>query len=88
MGPRRDWRGYIVGLIEFGVIFDASMGPRRDWRGYNCIMTKSLASVSLQWGHAVIGVDTMTRPSYSTECGGGLQWGHAVIGVDTLCSRR
>ena len=36
----------------------------------------------LQWGHAVIGVDTGPIEVQSDEAWR-LQWGHAVIGVDT-----
>ena len=36
----------------------ASMGPRRDWRGYRQRGTRFHAGEKLQWGHAVIGVDT------------------------------
>ena len=42
----------------------------------------------LQWGHAVIGVDTMTGWPGPHGPGGALQWGHAVIGVDTIIRRK
>ena len=60
----------------------ASMGPRRDWRGYAEVQTKAWLGSELQWGHAVIGVDTSSaKPSPVSRSS--LQWGHAVIGVDT-----
>ena len=43
----------------------------------------SRAFLSLQWGHAVIGVDTVVATGQASESFR-LQWGHAVIGVDTL----
>ena len=61
----------------------ASMGPRRDWRGY--LLSVGLDGEileSLQWGHAVIGVDTRPR-RLLRHSPRPLQWGHAVIGVDT-----
>ena len=66
MGPRRDWRGYNLLLRGSPQGECASMGPRRDWRGYSeLLFPQGLELVELQWGHAVIGVDTMpwrTRP--------------------------
>ena len=34
------------------------MGPRRDWRGYSQAGRGEGWPSTLQWGHAVIGVDT------------------------------
>ena len=59
------------------------MGPRRDWRGYDNEADAILEAMALQWGHAVIGVDTgfcVVPPTTVSS----LQWGHAVIGVDTI----
>ena len=62
MGPRRDWRGYVSpGALEH-VPLQASMGPRRDWRGYLANAIEKVAQQKLQWGHAVIGVDTSRAP--------------------------
>ena len=59
------------------------MGPRRDWRGYEDETGPDRpGSVALQWGHAVIGVDTLKSLRGIFEAAL-LQWGHAVIGVDT-----
>ena len=59
------------------------MGPRRDWRGYVAGFGPDQRGIHpLQWGHAVIGVDTglCREPAMVARQ---LQWGHAVIGVDT-----
>ena len=61
----------------------ASMGPRRDWRGYSVfVVGDGTDGLLLQWGHAVIGVDTPGRLGREPMLAQ-LQWGHAVIGVDT-----
>ena len=41
------------------------MGPRRDWRGYdNGRAALRRRAWKLQWGHAVIGVDTRSSIVY------------------------
>ena len=72
------WYGPVTGLMDTR----ASMGPRRDWRGYNIVIHGLTKSLGLQWGHAVIGVDT-NDPRIPSRARRTLQWGHAVIGVDT-----
>ena len=86
MGPRRDWRGYACADDAPVQDATASMGPRRDWRGYHESGACSEAGDRLQWGHAVIGVDTITHGPDGPGMNW-LQWGHAVIGVDTLTVR-
>ncbi len=69
------------------ISYMASMGPRHDWRG-DVIQTQSSPDYyALQWGHAMIGVETkgssgIPRPPP------GLQWGHAMIGVETRSAPR
>ena len=59
MGPRRDWRGYYLSVYALILAAEASMGPRRDWRGYvGALKGADAKGQALQWGHAVIGVDT------------------------------
>ena len=65
MGPRRDWRGYNDRLARAArARRRASMGPRRDWRGYHNPEEIPTPVEELQWGHAVIGVDTANLPSF------------------------
>ncbi len=61
----------------------ASMGPRHDWRGDLIPRFARLFSWELQWGHAMIGVETASRRLTSQQNAFRLQWGHAMIGVET-----
>ena len=61
MGPRRDWRGYAALRNLHAKVEQASMGPRRDWRGYQAARDPGEGPGRLQWGHAVIGVDTVAK---------------------------
>ncbi len=58
------------------------MGPRHDWRGDYDGGKRFHHAGPLQWGHAMIGVETRLD-DVMTEGPWELQWGHAMIGVET-----
>jgi len=58
------------------------MGPRLFRRGNNDLAGISSFSVTLQWGHAFSGVETIEQNAYGDRSHE-LQWGHAFSGVET-----
>ncbi len=58
------------------------MGPRRNRRGDLDPAGGPNTNLSLQWGHAEIGVETIC-PRRPVSLQRKLQWGHAEIGVET-----
>ena len=64
------------------------MGPRPFRRGNHPRKALTRSSSTLQWGHALSGVETGRLPDGSLVVMDWLQWGHALSGVETALSPR
>ncbi len=61
----------------------ASMGPRRRRRGRSAFKAASSAAAALlQWGHVVVDVEGLVKPTFCTPIRSKLQWGHVVVDVE------
>ena len=82
MGPRPSRRGDSLEPLQHAVAVKASMGPRPSRRGDPDGTPRSVYYPSLQWGHALPGVET-GETVMPADFFGELQWGHALPGVET-----
>ena len=82
MGPRLGWRGDAPARECPEPLEMTSMGPRLGWRGDRVHLSGAPRHDELQWGHALVGVETSsTYPGIIRIYV--LQWGHALVGVET-----
>ena len=83
MGPCPFRHGYVDCDHSRIIRLDASMGPCPFRHGYDpfCMATWHQPG-TLQWGHALSGMDTTSSASNASMTLP-LQWGHALSGMDT-----
>ena len=89
MGPCPFRHGYQHTVRRSRRSDGASMGPCPFRHGYAAVAAYGrLAVTTLQWGHALSGMDTGGVTGFRLARINPLQWGHALSGMDTGIERK